>query len=272
MKKKAHLVYFGAAGSGMAYCRHTSSVPDFFVDNDPGKLGSILEGAEVKSPDILAKVEIEKVVITSGYMKDIYRQLLTLGIPESKIQVPPKSLIGFHCFDSHGQRVHAAETLSLWMSKFDLVAVGGTALGFVRDHDFIQWDNDIDLFAPKRSRMEIIDFFNSNGFDFQIEETSATKSIKSCIRREGEIEIPFSIDFFDSEQPKFLDLFEDYSWEWPTRMFTDFEVRNVHGFNVNVPKPPELYLKQVYGKSWNHPKPDFGYDEYRGSFNETGLR
>ena len=44
--------------------------------------------------------------------------------------------------------------------KFNIVAVGGCALGFVRDGDFIEWDNDIDLFAPIDSRNELDSFFS----------------------------------------------------------------------------------------------------------------
>ena len=31
---KGKIIFFGAAGSGAAYCQHTKTKPDFFVDND----------------------------------------------------------------------------------------------------------------------------------------------------------------------------------------------------------------------------------------------
>ena len=39
-KLKKKLVYFGAAGSGLAYCQHSGIVPDIFVDNDSSKWGT----------------------------------------------------------------------------------------------------------------------------------------------------------------------------------------------------------------------------------------
>ena len=51
MKRK--IIFFGAAGSAVAYCQHTKTKPDFFVDNDEKKWGTFVEGVEVMHPEIL---------------------------------------------------------------------------------------------------------------------------------------------------------------------------------------------------------------------------
>ena len=47
-------------------------------------------------------------------------------------------------------------------------------------------------------------------------------------------------------------------------MFTDCSKVEVHGKLMNVPNPPDEYLRKVYGASWKMPNPKFGYSDYNG--------
>ena len=117
MNKK--IVYFGAAGSGLAYCQHSKTSPDFFVDNDSNKWGTFIDGIEIKDPSILTSVMIDKIVITSGYVKDILPQILSMGIERDKIHSPAKSLLGFHIFDNEANRIQAANKLHQIMTSLN---------------------------------------------------------------------------------------------------------------------------------------------------------
>ena len=261
---KGKIIFFGAAGSAVAYCQHTKTKPDFFVDNDSNKWGTFVEGVEVFQPKILSSTLIEKVVITSGYEKAIFPQILSLGVEESKIQRPAKSLLGFHVFKDELNRIQIAKKLFQIMSELNknckIVAVGGTALGFARNKDFILWDSDIDLFAPIQSKIDVFGLLNNLGYKPEYE----LDSIKATMLIDNGIEVPIGIDLLDWSKETFVDIFEDYKWVWPTKMFTECSQIEVNGVKLNIPNPVDKYLSKIYGETWRTPNPNFAYSDYGG--------
>jgi len=262
MSDSGSVVFFGAAGAGIAYCQHSGELPDFFVDNDEAKWGTVVNGVEVKQPDVLKTVTVERLVITSGYLKSILPQVQSLGIADDKIVVPAKAMLGQHPFVEEQSRHVAAAKLSEIMrscsDKWRVVAAGGTALGFIRDTDFIRWDFDIDLFAPIQAREKMVEVLTKLGAGPRKE----LESIKANLPISEDILVPLSIDFYDLESKIYVDRYEDYTWEWPTTMFSESTAVDIHGHKLNVPNPPETYLAGIYGDSWAVPNPDFGYSDY----------
>ena len=90
--KTVKLVYFGAGGCGRAYCKNTNTLPDIFLDNDESKWGTLVNGIEIMNPEVLSKLSFEKLVLTTSFLKDVYPQILSLGVDKEKIYIPPKSM------------------------------------------------------------------------------------------------------------------------------------------------------------------------------------
>ena len=273
MSKKGKIIYFGAAGCGNAYCKNSGVTPDIFVDNDQDKWGTFFNGVEVQNPDILSRINIEKVVITTSYLESVYPQILEMGIDKNLIFIPPKSMWSDKIFEDEETRVHAAKKLYKIMSDFSekfnhqscLVAVGGTALGFARESDFIKWDDDIDLFAPLVTRPYFLKMLESWGYTFQEKHESIMNALVFWMPLKNKVVIPVSVDFFDDSAETFIDTFEEYSWEWQTNMFTKCQKIQIHGNYMTLPNPAEKYLEKVYGSEWSNPNPEFGYSDYAGN-------
>lgn len=263
------IIYFGTGGVAEAYCQNTRTKPDIFVDNDEKKWGKSFKGVKIYDPNILKKIQVKRLVITSSFLREIMPQVLKLGVPGDIISTPSKKTGSLQLFRDKAVRLEAArrlfELMNLTSDEFDLIAVGGTALGFLRGNDFILWDDDIDLFAPMKFRKKLMEILDNQGFEIEVKSNSDMLAIGVVFKINSMTSVPVSIDFFRSENKTFIDTFEDYSWEWITSSFTNPEKVQVHGYELNVPREPEKYLSKVYGKSWNVPNPSFGYADYQGS-------
>jgi predicted nucleotidyltransferase len=264
MKDKQYLIFFGAAGAGNSFAKHTSTIPDYYIDNDKDKWGQKLNGVKIKPPSCLTSdfiCQINKIIITTGYVKSVLPQLIKMGIPRNIIEIPPKALLAPNPFISERNKIESTKFLDILINtdhKMHVVVGGGTALGFYRDADFIKWDTDIDLFASNKSIEKLIVLIKNLGCSHYIENDE----IKAVYTLSNNDSLPFSIKLFNPEEKTYIDVFENYTWKWPTEMFLNSKTVNIHGYKLKLPNPPEKYLEGVYGKSWRIPNPEFSYDNY----------
>jgi FlaA1/EpsC-like NDP-sugar epimerase len=90
-RKKANAVIFGASkGGALAFDFYSADYKVLaFIDNDPQKHGGTLKGIPVipvNSPKIF---EVDKVIIASLMVYEIYDQLCSIGVHDEIIEIAP---------------------------------------------------------------------------------------------------------------------------------------------------------------------------------------
>lgn len=264
---KRTVVWFGAGGAGKAYLFHTGERPDFFVDNSETLHDSLVSGVPVFAPSILKTLTAPEVVITSGYVVDIRNQLRELGVPDERISITPKSLLGLHPFSTNKARSQFASSLSALFSQLDepksVICAGGTALGFVREGDFLEWDFDVDLFCRASVKESLIAALDASG---RWETLGKEQDYLWGHLRfdQGDTTVPIGIKFFSERSLEYIDQYLSKTWVLPTSMLLEPAEVIVQGRVFYVPNPPERYLSGLYGSDWKVPRPDFTYDDYGG--------
>lgn len=64
-----------------------------FLDNDSKKHGTSIAGRRVYGPEVLDQQQWDRIVIASMYDEEIFRQLMELGVPITKIDVLDRAVL-----------------------------------------------------------------------------------------------------------------------------------------------------------------------------------
>lgn len=132
----------------------------------------------------------------------------------------------------------------------------GTCLGAVREGDFIQWDDDVDLGiiekTPPKTREEISEALRKEGFKIVEYQNYQQCSAIMCKRK-----IKTSICWFQKEGESFVwrdrKIKGNIEVQVPAELFERFREANLGEEKFLVPDPPEIYLEKIYG-DWKTPQ------------------
>ena len=158
---------------------------------------------------------------------------------------------------AHINKEIETENLLIIKEVFDrnhipFVFVAGTCLGAIRDHDFIDHDDDIDLALYKSDMPKVTDLlwvFLEAGFKVARYDR---RCIISIIRKGQFVDFAFFEDYDEK-------CYSCDGWLMPKEFIDNTTVIDFLGRNYLVPKDYEGYLYYSYGANWRTPVQYFNY-------------
>jgi phosphorylcholine metabolism protein LicD len=150
------------------------------------------------------------------------------------------------------------------LCEVDHCLICGTLLGFVRHNDLIPWDDDLDILVDSVVNEYLEDMIRNNQDLVFLRKSS--ELIRICFKDKGNIiegdlyhwkknvlspdgfyRWPF-IDLFLYEKKS--DHIEFFHKKWNNEEFFPFRKESFLGLSVNIPKNPNYFLQNNYGKGY----------------------
>ena len=194
-------------------------------------------------------------------IKNQWEFIKKYGVAEYIIRIRKKALrpIKDFIFGKEWFRKGAREDLRVIKKIFkkkriQFFLIYGTCLGAIREGDFVEHDDDIDLGVIERTffekRKEICKELRSEGFNIIRYERYDGCSRIICKRK-----VETSIHWFQKEGENFVwrDKKGNLELQIPAELLGKFKEVNLGEERFLVPDPPEIYLERTYS-DWKTPQ------------------
>jgi hypothetical protein len=286
---KVSAVIFGAGEAGCAAYEllkdefHISA----FVDNDPAKHGSTVQGLNIISAEDIQSTGVNKVLIASEYSEKIMAQLQQMELKQELEVLASRYLkaIDFSRSDIREKAMQALLTLCAILNKTDIryYIDAGTLLGIVRDGDLIPWDDDLDIALHADDLGEftvqiphILEAMNE-ALDVQYSVNTYTSNssfgavVKGAVRAlkmipsdplSGMPMIDIFVKYIDGDSMDYC--LASRAIRMPSIHFESHDELIFRDQMLKLPNQHKAYLKKHYG-DWQTPKPDWSLSELDNS-------
>lgn len=160
-----------------------------------------------------------------------------------------------------------AEVLSDIVKIFNILELpplvtDGLVLGYIREHDFIRWDPDVDFFidlpSAQKKSSKLLEELNKFGFEFKtINRDASTWKIRA-IKHNFNVEIRAWI-----KGPEFWHRQDLVGRKYlvPIEFFNNTSTAKIRGVTFLVPSATFKYLEYLYG-DWRIPVKSSNYDKF----------
>lgn len=286
-ENKPKVIVFGAGGGGQKFIKNCKGEYEFiaFSDNNETKFDTTIDGIKVIKPKDILNANYNFIIIASMWVKEISNQLIGMGIKKEKIMIPPKNKLKNGTPFANEDTKKFGREMIFWITDLmikhgiDVYVDFGTLLGFVRDGDILDWDDDIDMsvndfdfdkmtdiMAENRNKMLGRDYVEWKGDIVYDNDGNKYGLSLDCIPKENGTINRFDL-YIRSRRRK-----DGYSIPMgavgnlfiPEKHFNGCDDYDYKGSKLKLPNLHKEYLRHVYGQ-WEIPKKGVTFTFYKSA-------
>lgn len=291
--KKNKIILFGASEYGKKTLNYYTQKSNYeiiaFCDNDISKHNTYIQNIKVIPPEKLSLFNFDKIIITSMYEDEIFKQLIDMDIKKNQIYIEPIKTISYN-FSTNNKNLKMGYEILFFIcnilniNKISYHLDHGTLLGIIRDSTLLPWDKDIDIAILESNYDKTIEalsklndfksvYCQNNNWQYIIKKDPIITLEENCIR------IPITVKIFNNCNEIITNGFDidikfkylnnqNLYWRVGSKTLAIdsgicFPSKDIIFQNqmIKVPQDIDKYLTKLYG-NWTEPVQEWSYSKY----------